>query len=309
MIDLSFEKDPGLYLDYKKGLELLSSIRETDYEYPTTLTYFHLYSEIKDEFELMSVKSYFATQCLARTKLVLWSDRDVSSNPLLRAYAHLIDFRVFDPIQLARGTPLQGKRRVLTAKDTKHYMQSGLLRFLAPYVYGGVWFDMDMVLLRDLRPILDQEFAYQWGGETDFAGFGPCAAFMNIKKGSTHATTCLEELLAAPIEPNSVSRDHAMLRKVYARKPFTVFPSTFFNTEWLINKRYAPLGTLIDSGWFKKNQYSDFLFLEAFSWHWHGGGGTRERTFEPGSKFDLISKFINKKLLERDFAPNPASAA
>jgi hypothetical protein len=301
MIELSIERDPEAYVDYKRCLSLLSAIKDEDYEYPPYLVYFHVYSEIKDDRELLSVESYFATQSLARTKLVLWSDYDIRGNELLRPYAHLIDFRVFEPLKLAKGTPLHRNRRVLSAKDTKHYMQSGLLRFLAPYVMGGVWLDMDMVLLRDLKPILDQEFAYQWGSETDFSGFGPCAAFMNIKKGSEHAAICLEELERAPIEPNSVSRDHQMLKKVYARRPFTVFPSGFFNTEWLVNKRYAPLGILMDQGWFKKNEYSGNLFLEAFAWHWHNGGGSRVSGYEEGSKFDLISKYIHKKLKERSF--------
>ena len=190
---------------------------------------------------------------------------------------------------------MDGNTAVLSATDSKHYMISGLLRFLALYKYGGIWYDMDMVLLRDLRPILDQEFAYMWGSETDFVGFGPCAAFMGIQKGSEHASLCIEELIKAPIQPNTVSRDHEMLAKVYQRRPFTVFPSVFFNTEWQINCKTPGLGTAIEQGWFRKTEHSQKLFPEAFAWHWHNSS-FKDRAVEPGSKFSRISDLIKTKL-------------
>jgi len=177
-------------------------------------------------------------------------------------------------------------------------MKSGLLRFLALYKYGGIWYDMDMVLLRDLKPILDQEFTYMWGSETDFAGFGPCAAFMGIQKSSTHAALCMEELIRAPIQPNTVSRDHQMLAKVYRRRPFTVFPSAFFNTEWQINKKHPGLGTKIEGGWFRRTEYSEHLFLDAFAWHWHNSSH-KGQNVEAGSKFWLLESLIDQVLKDK----------
>ena len=137
-----------------------------------------------------------------------------------------------------------------------------------------------------------------WGSETDFAGHGPCAAFMNIRERSDHATICLEEMAKAPIIPNTVCRDHELLAKVYSRRPFTVFPSAFFNTEWQINVKYPGLGTKIEQGWFKKDEYSDWLFLEAFSWHWHNSC-FKDHKIEPGSKFDNLNKLTDERLKER----------
>jgi hypothetical protein len=179
-------------------------------------------------------------------------------------------------------------------------MMSGMLRFLAPFKEGGFWVDMDMILLRDLVPIMDQEFAYQWGGETDFSGYGPCAAFMNIFPHSEHAMVCLEEVIKAPVRADTVSRDCEMLAKVYQRRPFTVFPSPFFNTEWLINKKYPPLGDIVQAGWFKKTDHSTWLFPESFAWHWHNSS-FRNLTIEQGSKFDLLTKMMDAKLKERGF--------
>ena len=41
----------------------------------------------------------------------------------------------------------------LKAMDGKHYLQSDLLRILVLYKYGGVWVDMDIIFLRDFKPL------------------------------------------------------------------------------------------------------------------------------------------------------------
>lgn len=295
MIDISYATHPQLYNDYRECLKFLANVKAEDHPWPDHVVKFHHYSEVTNKKQLLAIESYFATQDQEHTRLVLWSDWDVKDNPLLAPYRSKIDFRVFDPIALAVGTLLQNKADLLLADDTKHYMRSGLLRFLALYKEGGIWYDMDMVLLRDLRPILDQEFAYVWAQEHhDFTKFGPCAAFMGMRAGSEHAKVCLQELGNAPAIPNSVSRDCDMLRKVYARRPFTVFPAAFFNVEWQMpGKEEDRLRT----GWFKRTKESDDLCLESFAWHWHGSGGTRaHERVEPGSKFDQIQKHITAQL-------------
>jgi hypothetical protein len=295
MINISYKSNPELYEDHKKCLAILSGINPESYSWPTDIVLFHQYSEVTNRKQLLAIESYFATQDQEHTKLVLWSDWNVRDNPLLAPYRERIDFRVFNPIELAKGTPLEGKNDVLLADDTKHYMKSGLLRFLALYKFGGIWFDIDMVLLRDLKPILDQEFAYVWERKfKDFTSFGPCAAFMGMKKKSEHATICIEELAKAPIIPNSVSRDCDMLKSVYRRRPFTVFPSAFFNTEWQISDK---AGDKLRDGWFTKTADSTSLFLDAFAWHWHGTGGTKSSYSVPeGCKFDLIRRHTKSKL-------------
>jgi len=300
MININLENNRDLYVDYEESLKFLQSLDESLYEYPSETTYFHLYSEIKNDLELMAVKSYFATQNLEKTQLILWSDYDVTKNERLKPFRDLINFKVYKPLELAKGTPLEGNNRQLLATDTRHYMMSGMLRFLATYVKGGIWYDMDMILLRDFVPILDQEFAYSWGGVLDFSGFGSCAALMGINKGSEHSGICLDEISRAPIRSNTVCRDRELLAGVYRRKPFTVFPTSFFNTEWMINQKYPGLANKFQTGWFNKNDYSEQLFPGAFAWHWHNGGGINKYVVQPGSKFHILVSIIDRKLKERN---------
>ncbi len=306
MININPQDNFELFTDYKKCLEFLKSIDYDSISYPEEVTNFHIYSEIKTNKELLCVESFLATQNLKKTKLILWSDYDISHNRLLEPYKELIDFRVYHPEEEVKGTVLEDCKKWTEVSDSKHYMKSGVLRFLVTHKYGGIWADMDMVFLRDLKTILDQEWAYMWGSELDFYHFGPCAAMMSIHKDSLHSNLCMQEIVNSKPAADSTVLDHVLLAKVYTKKRFTVFPSTFFNTEWQLNTTYVNgikhynsggLGTQIESGWFEKNQFSDYLFEGAFTWHWHNSSYKNNR-IEDGSKFDILMK-LNKKSLKQ----------
>ena len=111
MIDITLEKNPELFQDYKKCLQFLSEIKDENYEYPEGVTNFHVYSEIKTEKELLCIESYLATQNLEKTKLILWSDYDISDNNLIQPYKHLIDMRVYDVRKESEGTVLKNNEK------------------------------------------------------------------------------------------------------------------------------------------------------------------------------------------------------
>ena len=151
MINIDKDSNLELYQDWNKGLNLLNNLNYDDYKYPKEVSNFHIYSEIKTEKELLSVKSFLATQNLDKTNLILWSDYDIKENKFLEPYKDLIDFRVYSNEE-SKDTALENYD-ILKIKDIKYYMKSGILRFLVTNKYGGVWCDMDMVLLRDFKPI------------------------------------------------------------------------------------------------------------------------------------------------------------
>jgi hypothetical protein len=307
MIDITIENNRNLFENYNDCLIYLNKIDLNNFEYPNNSVNFHVYSEIRNEKELLCVESYLATQNLEKTKLILWSDYDISNNKLIEPYKKFIDLRVYIPEIEMKDTLLEGNKEWINAIDKKHYMRSGILRFLVTNKYGGIWADMDMVFLRDFKPILDQEWAYMWGSEMDFRNFGPCAAMMNINKKSDHSNLCMNQILKTRIVPDSTVLDHQLLAKVYSMKKFYVFPSVFFNTEWQINTSYSNgkkiydsngLGTKIATGWFSKNEFSNYLFDGAFSWHWHNST-YKKSVVEEGSKFDILTKKIKKNLIEK----------
>ncbi|KAI0642796.1 glycosyltransferase family 32 protein [Trametes meyenii] len=111
------------------------------------------------------LKSFFATQDLERTRLILWSNGDLSHNAILqkwlRRYPNAFALRVVNYHALARGTELEGSE-LLNINDTKAWVDGDLVRLLVIWAYGGVWIDMDSLLTRDLMPLLEHEFVTQW---------------------------------------------------------------------------------------------------------------------------------------------------
>lgn len=298
---MSLDTHPDLYEDYLKGLALLKAIDTSTYDYPEEVTFFHVYTEVRTPKELLCIKSYLATQHLKKTKLIVWSDYDISEQENIQPYKDFVDFRVYDPVALAKGTPLEGVESHLeTGGDHNHWMSSGVMRFLVLYKFGGIYFDMDMILLRDFKPILGQDFAYQWGSSTDFAKerrweedcHGPCAAMLGVVKGSEFIEDCMEQLVKTPPR-GGTCYDEDMLGYVYAKRPFTVFPSTFFNTEWLMSKVDKPASEEATRCMFdERMENPDYLFENAFAWHWHNSSNKNKKVVK-GSKFDNLDNLID----------------
>lgn len=111
------------------------------------------------------LKSFFATQNTQHSRLILWSNGDLSPNKFIQNYLHTYPdsfiLRVVDKAQLARGTLLE-KSVHLQAEDSKAWVDGDLVRLLVLWAYGGVWVDMDTLLTRDLDPLLEHEFVTQW---------------------------------------------------------------------------------------------------------------------------------------------------
>lgn len=111
------------------------------------------------------LKSFFATQDISSTRFVLWSNGDLSGNPILRkyveAYPESFALQMVNVEELAKGTVLEGSA-LLKSKDSKAWTDGDLIRLLLLWTYGGVWIDMDSLLTRDLEPLLEHEFVTQW---------------------------------------------------------------------------------------------------------------------------------------------------
>ena len=50
----------------------------------------------------------------------------------------------------------------LSFKDNSGYLDGDLIRLLAIYRYGGMWFDMDSLFVRDMAPLMEHEWLSQW---------------------------------------------------------------------------------------------------------------------------------------------------
>ena len=111
------------------------------------------------------LKSFFATQDIRHSKLILWSNGDLSGNQVLQTwlkrFPEAFELGAVDIKELSRGTELEDSP-MLHLNDKKAWVDGDLIRLLLLWRYGGVWVDMDSLLTRDMSPLLEHEFFTQW---------------------------------------------------------------------------------------------------------------------------------------------------
>lgn len=296
---ISIETHRELYMSdsmdsIRKSLDFAKSLPASvsDKTQPVT---FHFYWRVPREFErkqVLPLKSTIVTQDMSRTKIVLWSNIDLSRNILVKPLLPYIETRIWNPVKESVGTPLEGSTIFQgTVDDPRCYLGGDLFRLLCLHKYGGVYVDMDMVVLRDFAPLLEHEFMYQWeisgfsSGQPNIFANG---AIMRVKKGSQLSIDLLNEIMNTPPVPNSTSWGKDLYMRVRERnKNYAILPCSWFNTEW---------SNIMGGDWngFVRSEASTELFDGAFAWHWHNKW---DHPIEEGCKFHILEKMVEEKFL------------
>jgi SAM-dependent methyltransferase len=211
-----------------------------------------------------------------------------------------IDFCKYSAIEQAQGTILHGSP-LLVAKDDCCFLDGDLARLLLLHNFGGVWCDMDLVLLRDLAPLLSQEFMYKWGTERDQIN----GAIMRMFAGSKLACDCLNEITRGPAGKQSTDWGSTLYGRVRKYNTnWTVFPCAFFNTEWQL---YQNMGESAHP--FRASSGAVPDYDGAFAWHWHNKW---DADIESGCKWERIEKRIDamfeRKFNEKEYRFDPKNA-
>jgi hypothetical protein len=298
VIAISPESHYELYHDWRKALAFCQTLPDVSPPEPVT---FHMYWRQRragfwrkvrpfGRKQALVVKAFLASQDLSRCSLVLWSDEDLSNAASLRQFAGNLTFRIYRPADEVRGTPLADRPELYRQEDRRVWRDGDLFRILALHNYGGVYVDMDMVLLRSLGALLGQEFIYQWE-DCDGVYNG---ALMHLWKGSDFARELIAGVMAIPPGEFNWGKDN-LRRAVDLGRGVTVFPSPFFDTEWQADPKFKP---------FVNTPNSANFYDGAFAWHWHNRW---DAPIQNGSKFQRLEARVEQRLLEMGILTAPAA--
>jgi Glycosyltransferase sugar-binding region containing DXD motif len=291
-IAISPETHYELYHDWRKALAFCRTLPDAS---PPAATTFHMFWRQRvggiwrtvrpfGRKQALPLKAFFATQDQARCSLMLWSDEDLSTNPWIRPFAERLTFRTYRPEVEVRDTPLEPLPAIYRQRDRRVWRDGDLFRALVLHNYGGVYVDMDMVLLRSIGALLNQEFVYQW---QDFDGVYN-GALMHLRKASGFARELLVGMTEIP--PGESNWGRLNFRRAFDRGfAITVFPAPFFNTEWQADLHFEP---------FKKTPNSSALYDGAFAWHWHNRWN---EPIQEGCKFQLLEAQTDARLAQLGF--------
>ncbi len=127
------------------------------------------------------LKSLLLTQSPPYQVWLWMPPRDLERNQAFVEFYRAIDalhFRPYSPEEEARGTVFEGYPALLNGEEDCRFWQgktvswprkplamSNVLRLLALGKYGGIYFDMDTLFLRDFRPLCGVDFIYQWSNK------------------------------------------------------------------------------------------------------------------------------------------------
>jgi len=276
----------------KSSLDYAKTLSSSGFQDPVT---FHFYWRVPKEFsrkQVLPIKSAIVSQNRKNTKFILWSNVDLSTNPHVKPLLPYIETRIWDAKEESKNTPLDNAnvlRGVLD--DPLCYLGGDLFRLLCLHKYGGVYIDMDVVVLRDFEPILPYEFMYQWGstgtGNPNEPYLKQNGAIMRLKEKSQLTHDLLNELANTPANPNTTCWGSELYYKVWQKnKNWITFPCAWFNTEWGMSRTIQP---------FKKNfegNESSELFDGAFTWHWHNKW---DEPIQDGCKFQILENLVEEK--------------
>lgn len=237
------------------------------------------------------IKSFLATQNLNFAKLKIYSDVDISRNSIFKRYVNFnqVEFHIFDIEKEIIGTKYEKFKYKEAIKQHlfNPAYESDFFRLLMLNKYGGFYIDFDVLLLRDLSPLLNYDFLYKWGDDTNDMING---AVMHLQKDSYINNLLTDEILNKTATPGNGSLSWAS--DIYysvkmKSEDLVVFPAAFFNSEWQSN---LVTSTGIES--MKSHQYSNLLYDGCFTWHWHNRW---DEEIQEGSKFDILDKILEEK--------------
>jgi hypothetical protein len=245
---------------------------------------FHMYWGTRDfgRKPFLAVKSFLATQPRCY-HLNVWTTQVDQIKSLVDKLpgAERISVRRYIAQEEARGTALAGTPWVTETLEPR--VTSDILRHVVLFKYGGVYVDMDTVLLRPFEPLLSREFMFRWGRDVGMIS----SAVMYLKQASEVAELAMCLIRELPTWLPGGAWVSPLARHLFNLNPtaFRVLPCGMFDPEWAMGYPLTPM--------IVHERSADF-YPGSFAWHWHNKW---DATIGPGSKWDLMEKRIHNKLL------------
>jgi len=298
-------KDTRLYTDNDYAVETLKNgIDFADENFTANSTekakiIYHCYwfGEIGRK-QAFSIKSLLCTQNMDNCKVILWLDKNNGyenheQNSFLIALLPYIEVKAYDYYIESENTPWGNDAGVNIGDSTYHQLvaRADAFRYIELYKHGGIYFDLDILFLKDFAELLHSEFCYAWETQP-FAN----SALFNLKQKSPISTYLLHKTM----KKRAVSPWLILLYEDQFLKDLCVLPCAFFDPIWQgLPPEKTPLNDFEEFfkpfnnefiNKFNIHSYKDF-FTGCYAFHWHNQWKTAENG---NSFFGIFEKEFNK---------------
>jgi hypothetical protein len=264
-MSILFLDDRRLYSDfsyYRSNFEW-----ENNDENDNLLTYHCYWAGLLTDHHRLSIKSLMITQS-PPFEVWVWlpPGEFIRNSGFISSFNGIpgIKFKSYMPEIEARGTVFEPGLEIVRGK--KPPAVSDLFRLLILWNYGGIYFDLDVLFLKDFRKLCHVEFFYQWSNQP----YGNHAVSCFSRRSPnirSMAERCIRIKSFHPARLLLFSEISELLENVY------VFPTFLFDPVWIAHDTKAPANSYC-------NQFDDFFanelsmklkdfFPGSFSYHWH----------------------------------------
>ncbi|KAI9253207.1 hypothetical protein BY458DRAFT_521947 [Sporodiniella umbellata] len=267
-----------------------------------------------DQKPMATLRSFVATQSTNHT-LTLWipaedEPRLLSSDGWRSMASQRVAYQLIDRNRLVQHTAIapyvDAWRQVVAEENSEN--RDDLLRLLVLYQYGGTWFDLDTLFVRDLSPLFEHEWIAQGNCHTGMFGNPFTGALFRFHQHSPYACEILEgaaDLLRArdslaqglPAVPKRylIQGPEIFGSKLYYRiyrrllhhhiKPWSILPWCFTDPSQCRTSNSLP--SMFAHTHFKTDQVQ-----KIFAYHW------RDRwSASPGSIYQHLDALHREKTL------------
>ncbi len=199
-------------ISYKKSLEFAKTLNNKS----NNKLIFHCFWRVPKEFgrkHLAVLKSIIVNHSnnINNLEINVWSNVDLKDNSFIQEVLPFINLKIWDINTEIKNTDLESSE-FLTKEyihDSNCWLESDIFRLLILHKYGGFYIDMDIIVLRNMSPLNDFEFVYQWS-TSGFNQHEPKMmmnnAVMRLNKNSELSNEFIELVKNKPSSKNSQTK-------------------------------------------------------------------------------------------------------
>ena len=238
---------------------------------------------------MISLKSCYYFNVFKKTNRViyLWLENNIENKYLEEAKKYA-EIKIFN-LKIEEQNTFLENIEYYYKKELSFY--SDLVRYILLYKYGGCWFDLDILFLRDFSPLFskftNEICVYQW----EYQQYPNGAIFISLIPNNES----LKDIMNYIIKENKGWGFQESNMSYDLPLNFLVLPCAWFDIAWIKNST-----ELSDKNFSKFVQASDKeytfenFFKGAFCYHWHN---LWKDPIEENSILDQLNKNIDNNLI------------
>ncbi|WP_300752348.1 glycosyltransferase [uncultured Brachyspira sp.] len=289
--------DEKLYTDNEYALEFLkNSVNNYTADKENISYHSYWYGKINEK-HVFSIKSLLCTQ--KNKKVYLWLDnktiKENSNNKYISEIENYIEIKTYNPKFEIKNTCFE-KFDYIFSQNKNLPARADAFRLLIPYKYlsenkyeGVIYFDLDVLFLRDFSNILNDSFCYQWEKQP----------YANTAVLFFDNENIIENTISSIDKYKTVLPWVVFNFSNLELKDMMVFPCTYFDPVWNItDKTKYDYPILYPDDFFKNysgniTSYKEF-FTGCYAYHWHNQWNVKPDSNSLFNKFHEEFNYILK---------------